>query len=158
MKNQKATTMTKTPNLVTPKKAAEKVFVTRGMIFYWIRKGRVKKHYVLEHGYNYLVDLNEVIAATEGHKANAKNYPNLITVAEAAKLVFVSEPSIRYYVSRGYLQRHRVLENQKYYLVDKDEVLYVADTVEERSRGLLKNYAVKRPPTPRDIHGRFTSV
>lgn len=48
--------------LVLRKFAAHQAGVTTSMLTYWAQKGYIKKHYVLGNQYNYLVDLNEVLA------------------------------------------------------------------------------------------------
>jgi predicted site-specific integrase-resolvase len=121
-------------NLVTPKEAAKASYVTLGMIAYWIRKGRVKKHYVLDSTWRYLVDLDEIKKASkgmEGMKADAP--PNLITREEAAQLIWTSKGSIGYYVRMGYLKRYYVLGNRYHYLVDRDEVISQIGLMQERN-------------------------
>lgn len=120
-------------NLVTTDEAAKAFYVTRGMISYWIKKGRIQKHYVLGSNWSYLVDLDEIETASKGMEGIKETVPeNLITREEAAKLIWVSKESIGYYVRMGYIKRHYVLGNKYHYLVDRDEVLAQIDLIQKR--------------------------
>ena len=119
--------------LVTPQEAAKAFYVTSGMVAYWLRKGRIQKHYVLGNKWNYRVDLDEIEIASKGMEGIKKTVPeNLITREEAGKLIWVSKESIGYYVRMGYLKRHYVLGNKYHYLVDRDEVLAQVDLIQKR--------------------------
>jgi hypothetical protein len=120
-------------NLVTAKEAAKTFYVTHSMVAYWIKKGKVKKHYVLGSTWQYLIDLDEVEIASKGMDGIKANAPdNLITREEAARLLWTSKESIGYYVRMGYIKRHYVLGNNYHYLVDRDEVLAQLDSIQER--------------------------
>lgn len=120
-------------NLVTAKEAAKAFYVTHSMIAYWIRKGKVKKHYVLDSTWRYLVDLEEVRVASKGMEGIKESMPdNLITREEAAELLWTSKESIAYYVQMGYIKRHYVFGNDYHYLVDRDEVLAQQYLIQER--------------------------
>lgn len=119
--------------LVTPQEAAKAFYVTPGMVAYWLRKGRIQKHYVLGNKWNYLVDLDEIEIASKGMEGIKQTVPeNLITREEAGKLIWVSKESIGYYVRMGYIKRHYVLGNRYHYLVDRDEVLAQVDLIQKR--------------------------
>jgi len=120
-------------NLVTAKEAANTFYVTYSMVAYWIKKGKVKKHYVLGSTWQYLVDLEEVELASKGMDGMKSNAPsNLITREEAAQLLWTSKESIGYYVRMGYIKRHYVLGNNYHYLVDRSEVLAQLDLMQDR--------------------------
>ena len=143
--------------LVTPTEAANAVFVTKGMISYWIRKDRVRKHYV-ENGNkrNYLVDLGEVKQASKWKDTLMDTLPeNLITRQEAAALLWVGENEISYYARMGYITKHYVLGNKYHYLVDRDEVQAQVKLIPQRveaRKPVLREYALKQP---KDKRGRF---
>jgi transposase len=70
--------------LVTPRQAAKELYVSIGMIGYWIRKGRLRKHPTGSR--NYLVDLDEARRASKWNRM--EGIPdNLITVSEAAEMI-----------------------------------------------------------------------
>jgi DNA-binding transcriptional MerR regulator len=146
-------------NLVTPNEAARSVFVTRGMIAYWVRRGSVKKHYSFTNQYNYLVDLDEVVLASKGRSGVINMQPdNLITRQEAADLLWVTAQEITYYVSKGYIKKHYVLGNDYNYLIDKDEVLAQPRLIGERLEGRkprLREIALTRK---KDRRGWFLPV
>jgi predicted site-specific integrase-resolvase len=61
--------------LVTRKVAAYRAGVSIGMLHHWCKKGFVKKHYVLNHKQQYLVDLEEVMEQHElGYQRKHKLY------------------------------------------------------------------------------------
>ena len=106
--------------LVTPRNAAKELFVTIGMIGYWIRKGRLQKHPTGSR--NYLVDLDEARRASKWNRM--EGIPeNLITISEASEMLGVVPREISYYANKGYIQKHYVLGNSLHYLVDVNEVL-----------------------------------
>ena len=110
-------------NLVTPSEAAKAVFVATSMIGYWVKKGRVQKHYVLNNKRNYLVDLDEVKKAQAWKEELKSSLPeNLISRKEAADLLWVTETEIGYYARMGYIKKYYVFGNKYHYLVDRDEV------------------------------------
>ncbi len=144
-------------NLVTPKEASLAVYVTTGMIAYWIRKGQVKKHYVLNNNRQYLVDLDEVRHAQQFSKVRFNSQPenNLVTPKEAAEYLWLSIGEIRYYVRKGYIKRHYVLGNDYNYLVDLDEVKAQPVETKKRMEGrkpVLRQYALNHP---KDQQGLF---
>jgi DNA-binding transcriptional MerR regulator len=144
--------------LVTPKEAAQAFYVTQSMIPYWIRKGRIKKHYVLANKRNYLVDLDEIEIASKGMAGIKSKAPeNLITREEAAKLIWTSKESIAYYVRMGYIKRHYVLGNKYHYLVDRDEVLAQVDLIQKRSDA-RKPMLSRKAKTQKRIGGKFVKL
>lgn len=113
--------MQKEVKLVTPKEAAKTLFVTVGMVHYWIRKGRLKK-YQNSNGWNFLVDLEEARFASKWKRNILNTNPDLITRGEAADMLFLSERSVSYHVSVGHLKKYYVLGDSKHYLLHRDEV------------------------------------
>ena len=110
-------------DLVTPKVAAEQFNVTTSMIWYWLKKGRIKRYPIEGKPRNYLVSLNEVWGAIEWKENLLDSHPHLITTEEASRLIKVSQHEIRYYAKMGYLRKHYLLGNGKHYLVERDQVL-----------------------------------
>ena len=110
-------------DLVTPKVAAEQFGVTTSMIWYWLKKGRIKRYPIEGRPRNYLVSLNEVWEAVEWKANLLDSYPDLVTREEAASLIGVSPHQISYYVKMGYLKAHYVLGNGKQFLVERERVL-----------------------------------
>ena len=146
-------------NLVTPKEASKAVYVTTGMIAYWIRKGQVKKHYVLDNNWRYLIDLDEVRQAQQFGRVRFNSQPdrNLVTPKEAADYLWVSISEIRYYARKGYIKKHYVLGNDYHYLVDLDEIKAQPEQMKQRienRKPILREYALKQP---KDIRGWFTA-
>lgn len=144
-------------NLVTSQEAANAVYVSHGMIPYWIRKGLVKKHYVLNSKRRYLVDLDEVRAAQEFCRTRFDSQPekNLVTPKEAAEYLWVGIAEIRYYARKGYIKKHYVFGNDYHYLVDLDEV-------KAQPREMKKRIAARNPrlrehalSQPKDSRGWF---
>lgn len=141
-------------NLVTPNEAAKTVYVTRGMIAYWIRKGLAKKHYVLDNKRQYLVDLDEIKAAQEYSRNRFSSQPekNLVTPREAADYLWVGIAEIRYYARMGYIKKHYVLGNDYHYLVDLNEIMAQPTEMKKRMDGrkpILREYALRHPKDER---------
>lgn len=140
--------------LVTPTEAASTVYVTRGMIAYWIRKGRLKKHPIQNNKRRYLVDLDEVRQAQEFSRVRFNSQPenNLVTPKEAAEYLWVGIAEIRYYARMGYIKKHYVLGNDYHYLVDLDEVkaqpFEMKKRIESR-KPILREYALNHPKDDR---------
>jgi hypothetical protein len=109
-------------NLVTANEAAKALYVTRGMVHYWIRKGRVKKHKG-SNNWNFLVDMEEARFASRWQENIMEQHPDLITKEEAADLLLLSKRSVSYYVDTGRLNKYYVLGSDKYYLLSRDEVI-----------------------------------
>lgn len=141
--------------LLTPKEVAKELFVTVGMIHYWIRKGRLKKH-PTSNGYNYLVDLEEARFASNWKKNVAEANPDLITKKEAADMLFLTERSVSYHISVGHLKRYYVLGDNRHYLLHKDEVvelLYSEPYYKNEDRNeKLRQLALKQK---KDKKGKF---
>jgi hypothetical protein len=148
----------KTPRmrLITPMEASQAVYVTRGMIHYWVRKGRVQKHYTEGNSYNYLVDLDEVIKAQNWKEELMKTFPkDLITRNQAADLLWVSASEISYYARKGYIQKYYVLGNSKNYLVSESEVRQQPKLIPlrvEARNPILRQHALNQP---KDSRGKF---
>jgi len=117
--------------LVTSREAAKELYVSIGMIAYWIRKGRLTKHPTT--GKHYLVDLEEARRASQWTRTDGLP-ENLITLNQAAELLGVVPKMISYYANMGYIKKHYVLGNSKHYLVDVNEVL-------EQPERIAKMYA-----------------
>jgi predicted site-specific integrase-resolvase len=109
--------------LVTPKVAAEQFGVTPGMIWYWLKKGRINRYPIEGKPRNYLVSLDEVWEAVEWRATLLDSHPDLITREEAARLIGVNQREISYYAKMGYLRKHYVFGNGKHYLVERKQVL-----------------------------------
>jgi predicted site-specific integrase-resolvase len=137
-------------NLVTPLEAANAVFVTREMITYWVKKGRVQRHPIEGTRRNYLVDLDEVKVAGKWKQNLLASNPDLLTPTEAGVLIGRTAKTISQYVQDGHIRPHYVLGNGKHYLVDRNEVLaqpkriHEYMTSEER-RANLRRYAKLQP-------------
>jgi predicted site-specific integrase-resolvase len=144
-------------DLMTPQEACKKFFVTRGMIAYWIKKGRIQKHFKPGSDYFYYVSASEIEKAKNWKKIILEENPNLVTVAQAAKKLFVAESSIRYYANAGYIKKYKVFGNDKNYMVDIEEALFEFENVQERSANLLRQHARLRPSVKRDRNGKFIS-
>lgn len=145
-------------NLVTPKQASLAVYVTTGMIAYWIKKGQVKKHYVLNSNWKYLVDLDEVRAAQDFSRTRFDSQPdkNLVTPKEAADYLWVGIAEIRYYARMGYIKKHYVFGNDYHYLVDLDEIKAQPEQMKQRiesRKPVLREHALRHP---KDERGWFT--
>jgi len=123
--------------LVTRKEAAKTIYMSVGILSYWLRDGRLTKHPIPGRTREYLVDLDEVKELASKNKRDLlmKNIPaNLITTLEAGKLLSVTDRQICYYANRGYIAKHYVLGNDRHYLVDREEVLAQVDLIEDRLR------------------------
>lgn len=146
-------------NLITSKEAANTVFVTVGMISYWIRKGYLQKHYTGSSTYNYLVDLDEVLSIVQTSKDRLKSkHEGLISPKHAAEILWVGVAEIRYYVRKGYLKKHYVLGNNYNYLVEESEVrkqpLLIGQRVDSRIPKLKEHASNQR----RDRRGWFLTT
>ena len=140
--------------LVTPREAAKELYVSIGMIAYWIRKGRLEKHPI--GGRNYLVDLDEARRASRWNRMDGIP-ENLITINEAAEMIGVVPREISYYANEGYIWKHYVLGNNYHYLVDVDEVLEQPERIRkmlssEERRAHLREVAKRQK---RDSKNRY---
>lgn len=144
-------------NLVTPKEAAKAVYVAKEMISYWVRKGRVTRHYVEGNTRNYLVDLDEVRAAQAYSKVRFKSRldEGLITREDAAKLLWVSVGEISHYIREGYLTRHYVVGNDYNYLLSLEEVKAVPDKIYERIENRKPRLREHALGMPKSHDGKF---
>lgn len=123
--------------LVTRKEAAKTIYMSEGILSYWVREGRLTKHPIPGRNRTYLVNLDEVKELASRNKRDLlmKSIPdNLITTREAGRLLSVTDRQICYYASRGYIAKHYVLGNDRHYLVDRDEVLAQIDLIDDRLR------------------------
>lgn len=141
--------------LVTAKEAGKALYVTVGMIHYWIRKGRLKK-YKDPNGWNFLVDLDEARSASKWLNRVLENHPDLITLDEAAEMLYLNRRALNYHINQGRLQKYYVLGNNKYYLVHKDEVtkLFYRESFyknEERNQKLRERALTQK----KDSRGKF---
>jgi predicted transcriptional regulator len=151
-------------DLVTREEAAKAVYVTEAMVSYWTRKGRANKYFVLGNKKEFLVSMAEIVYAShwrenEIARITSGEYDSvgrMITRAEAAELLYVSEPQISNYCRRGYLTRHYLLDNKKTYFLELDEVLQVTmkrkKVEEKRVHDLKMRYWEN--PFPRDERGQ----
>jgi predicted site-specific integrase-resolvase len=147
--------------LVVPKVAAKSTYVTRSMINYLIRKGRIKKYPIEGTSRNYLVDMAEVLAALNWKNNVIEDLSDdLITRQQAADELGITEAIISYYVRCGYLTKHYVFGNNYNYLVSRKEVDEIPGGIENRliahsekmRKHLLDN------PQPKDENGKFISA
>ena len=123
--------------LVTRKEAAKTIYMSEGILAYWIRLGRLKTYPVAGSSRKHLVDLAQVQELARRNKRDIlmKDTPNnLISTKEAGRLLYVTDRQICYYAGRGYIKKHYVLGNDRHYLVDKDEVLAQIDLIPDRLR------------------------
>lgn len=151
-------------DLVTRAAAAKALYVTEGMISYWIRKGRAKKYYLEGSTRYYLVSMAEMRYAADWQQNELDRFASeeldaqnrYVTRSEAAKLLYVEEPQISYYCKRGYLSKHYVLGSGRTYMLLLDEVLQLPlrrkQVEERRVHDLRVNY--KKNPPPRDARGQ----
>jgi predicted site-specific integrase-resolvase len=109
-------------NLVTAKEAGKALYVTAGMIHYWIRKGRLKR-YQNPNGWNFLVDLDEARIASKWKENVLEANPDLITLDEAAEMLYLTRKAVNYHINQGRLKKYYVLGSDKHYLVHRDEVV-----------------------------------
>lgn len=140
--------------LIFPVEAAKMFYVSRSMIYYWIRKGRINK-YVLDKPVNfqpYKVSITEIknIHNMWWKDKVAQDNPNLISRKDAADLIGVSPNQITYYAKHGHLKRYYLLGNDRHYLVDREEVLKQPDRVlavyrDEARREHLRQVAKAAP-------------
>ncbi len=138
--------------LVTPKVAAEQFGVTVGMIWYWLKKGRINRYPIEGRPRNYLVSLDEVWEAVEWKDNLLGSHPHLVTREEAARLIGVNPREISYYAKMGYLQKHYVLGNGKHYLVEREQVLKQPQRIAEmysapERKQKLRELALSQPRT-----------
>lgn len=80
---------------------------------------------------------------------------NLVNSKTAAYYAQVSVSMIGYMIRRGYVKRHPIKPNSRYYLVDLNEVLReLAKGVERKS----KLYNLRWHEQPRDRNGNFIKL
>jgi hypothetical protein len=120
--------------LVRIKEAAETAYVTGSMVCHWVRNGQLIKYPIEGYKNRYQVDLDEVLRVSKIDKFREKRDDNLISRIEAAKIAYVGDRMISYYVKMGYIKAHYVFGNDKHYLVDRDEVLAQKDLMLDRIR------------------------
>lgn len=124
-------------NLVTRKEAAKAIYMSEGILTYWIRLGRLDTHPVAGSSRKHLVDLDQAIELSQKTKRAILRKDisnNLISTQEAGRLIYVTDRQICYYANRGYINKHYVLGNDRHYLVDRDEVLAQVDLIPDRLR------------------------
>lgn len=124
-------------NLVTRKEAAKAIYMSEGIIAYWIRLGRLKTYPVPGSSRKHLIDLDQTKELAQRNKRDIlmKDVPsNLISTKEAGRLIYVTDRQICYYAGRGYIKKHYVLGNDRHYLVERDEVLAQIDLIPVRLR------------------------
>ena len=118
--------------LVRIKEAAKAAYVTDSMVCHWVRNGALIKYPIERYKNRYQVDLDEVLRVSKINKFRQKRDDDLISRDEAAKLAYVGERMISYYVKMGYVKAHYVFGNNKHYLVDKNEILAQKDLMLDR--------------------------
>lgn len=123
--------------------ASEIVHCTPGAILHHVQKGRIKKHPMGPlYKKRYLVDLEEVME-TMGQSWMERDrdlsHPNLMTTKEMGAYLHVTPDAVRHYVHKGYVSRHYLPGSDKYYLVDRDEVVAHVKSSTERYQKSLKS-------------------
>jgi excisionase family DNA binding protein len=129
--------------LVTMAQAAEIMHCTPGAILHHVQKGRIQKHSMGPlYKKRFLVDLEEVIKTmTQSWMERDRDLsnPKLMTTKEMGEYLRITPDAVRHYVHKGYITRHYLPGSDKYYLVDKDEVVAHVKTLEDRYRESLKS-------------------
>ena len=128
------------------------------MIGYWIKKGRLQKHYLEGSTRHYLVDLEEAKRASNWRNIRYSELPeNLVTPNEAADAIGVDPREISYYTKMGYVKKHYVLGNNHHYLVDINEVLEQPERIAKmyRSEERKAHLRMIAKAQPRDKRGRL---
>jgi predicted site-specific integrase-resolvase len=143
-------------NLVTAKEAGKALYVTTGMVQYWIRKGRLKR-YQNPNGWNFLVDLDEARIASKWKKNVLEAHPDLITLDEAAEMLGLTRKAVNYHINLGRLEKYYVLGSDKHYLVHIDEVTELSYREpfyknEERNQKLRERALTQK----KDKRGKFS--
>ena len=144
--------------LITPREAASRLYVTTSMIGYWVKKGRLHRHYPNGNTRNYLIDWEEAKVAADWRNFKYLEQPeHLVTPNEAADAIGVNPREIGYYARMGYIQKHYVLGNSYHYLVDINEVLEQPERIakmycSEERKAHLREIAKNQP---RDKRGRL---
>jgi predicted site-specific integrase-resolvase len=150
--------------LMTAKKIAEHLFVSRETINYWHKIGRLTRHQPNPASRRYFYSLPEAIAASKTDMFSGKA-PNLITREEATYLLRVSQSAISRYCKVGYLTKHYVVGNNYSYMLDREEVLDVPRKIElaelqrfaaQRGKILLRGQAGRF--IPKDKEGSIEGV
>lgn len=148
-------------NLMTTQQAAEIVYLTTSALRYWVKRGMLKKYPSPDkYSRRYLIDFDEVEKLfSQDWKERAKeNLPkHLIGRREAAKLLWINERSIAYYVRKKHLKKYYVFNNDYNYLLDRDEVLAQPQLYPERMEARkprLREAAIKQNQA-RNENGKF---
>jgi len=149
--------------LVTRKEAAKTIYMSEGVLSYWMRNGRLTKHPIPGKSRQYLVDLDEVkslVGRSKRELLMKDISPDLITVNQAADLIYVTTRQISYYISMGYIKQHYVLGNKRNYLVSREEVLAQPALVKERltNSWRLAELRLQAGTMKRDHRGWWTKV
>lgn len=145
-------------NLVTRKEAAKAIYMSEGIIAYWVRLGRLKTYPIASSSRKHLVNLDEAKELSRKTKRAIlrSDIPsNLISTQEAGALIYVTDRQICYYASKGYIKKHYVLGNDRHYLVDKNEVLAQVDLIPDRlrHRGNIEDLRKRATKMKRDSRG-----
>jgi hypothetical protein len=149
--------------LVTRKEAAKTIYMSEGILSYWIKQGRLTKHPIPGKSRQYLIDLHEVkslVGRSKRELLMKETSPDLITTNEAAKLIHVTARQISYYIRMGYIKQHFVLGNKRNYLVNREEVLAQPALVRERlvHSWRLAELRLQAGTMKRDHRGWWTKV
>lgn len=136
--------------LVTAKQAASELYVTVGMIHYWIRTGRLEKYpYLMTPGSararkrlystsRFLVDIDEAKLVPQNKSAADLKLLNsdkrLLRVSEIAKILDVREDRVRLWAKSFGLKKYYLPTSPSYYFLDGDEL---ADNLEDAGLGYL---------------------
>jgi hypothetical protein len=135
--------------LVTPKQASEELFVSTGLIQYWIKKGLLEKYpyelapstvrvrkRTLSHS-RYKVDIDEAKKLRRADREDQVKLLNsdkrLLRPAEVSKILEITENNVYQMVARYNLTKYPVGVSTLY-LIDGDEL---ADALEDDGMGYL---------------------
>lgn len=144
--------------LVTVDSAAEHLYVTRGMIHYWVRLGKLEKYpYLLTASSararkrlysttRFLVDLDEAIEIQRGADKTKEEHSDkrLLTAREISTILNTTPELVRSWVREFKLTKYYKTGSTHSYYLDGDEV---ADALVDAGLG----YRLATPPKPFDI-------
>jgi hypothetical protein len=147
---------------MTMREAAEQLHIPYSAVVYYAMKNKIRKHPTTPK--RFLVDVNEVWDAFEHASDITYITPELraagyITRIEAAKILYVTDRQITYYIQRGYIHRYFLLSTKRNYLLKLEEVYGVPAILRynaENHAAHLKEILLKNPQ-PKNKHGKYIS-
>ena len=136
--------------LMTVKQAASELFVSTGLVHYWIRTGRAQKHvYKLTPGsakvkkrtestWRFMVDLDELRAiqrkSAEAELKLLNSDKRLLRPREISQILDVRHDRVHSWAKRYNLKKYYIPGNSVEYFLDGDEL---ADNLEDSGLGYL---------------------